>query len=240
MVSRKSFLIGILMLVFIPGCAGTIHEQKPVGKIKQTVTSELPGADIYWGKTQSNLQKTGYKTPYSKSISGKTWESWCYQVKREGYYDSEVICKDVTAGNRYVYFKLKPVEREVSLLIEKASKSNKFFDCLCYYWQLRDYEPFHADVAEFKVRLDRMVSQVQEETFSLITENQIDDAIILNCLSGRLWADHPAVRDSLNDVLKRKSSHLMSISKEYENVAGEKRAAIALLYALSAWRVSPC
>lgn len=239
MASRKSFLICFLMMVFIPGCASTINESKPVWKIKQTVTSEPLGADIYWGKTQSNLKKTEYKTPHSKSVSGKTWESWCYQVKKEGCYDSEVICRDVTPGNRYVYFKLKPVEREVSLIIEKASESNKFFDCLRYYWQLRDYEPFHADVAELKERLDRMLSQIREETSSLITKNEIDDAIILNCLAGRLWANHPAVRDSLHDVFKRKSSHLMSISKEYENVAGEKRAAMALLYALSAWRVSP-
>jgi len=49
------------MMVIIPGCASTINERKPIEKIEQTVTSEPLGADIYWGKTQSNLKKTGYK-----------------------------------------------------------------------------------------------------------------------------------------------------------------------------------
>ena len=120
MVSRKSFLLGILMVVLIPGCTSTISERKPEEKIKETVVSEPHGADIYWGKTQSNLEKAGYKTPHSRSISAKALESWCYQVKKEGYYDSEAICSDKTSGNRYVHFELKPLKKFTKEIIQKA------------------------------------------------------------------------------------------------------------------------
>lgn len=102
---RLRFLfLFILMVPFISGCVGNIHE---------IITCDPIGADIYWGKTQSNLENSGYKTPYSTSCSGSRWESWCYQVKKEGYHDSEIIC--TTPENyRHMDFSLKPIQTIVS------------------------------------------------------------------------------------------------------------------------------
>lgn len=86
------------------GCAGTIQE---------IITCDPPHADIYWGKTTSNLEKTENKTPHSRSISAATWEGWCYQVKKEGYHDSEIICRE-EEGYRYLNFQLVPLKTSIT------------------------------------------------------------------------------------------------------------------------------
>jgi hypothetical protein len=87
----------------IQGCASTYKER---------ITSDPPGADIYWGYAQSNFVDTDYVTPFERSIYGKAWEALCYQVQKKGYYDSEVICRSRETGDRLVHFDLiaKPVE----------------------------------------------------------------------------------------------------------------------------------
>ena len=98
----------------IQGCAST-H--------KERITSDPPGADIYWGYSQANFVDTEYVTPFERSIYGKSWEARCYQVKKEGYYDSEVICRSSESGDRHIHFDLRtrpteqarpPVTLEVS------------------------------------------------------------------------------------------------------------------------------
>lgn len=84
MITKSLQRIFILMVLFISGCATPTYE---------VITCTPLQADIYWGKTKSELEKTGYETPHSRSISGSSWENWCYQVKKDGYHDSEVICK---------------------------------------------------------------------------------------------------------------------------------------------------
>ena len=78
------------------------------GEIQETITSDPPGADIIWGKTKRLLMETGLKTPHTRSINADTLESWCYQVKMQGYYDSKIICRPDEKSNRIVNFKLKP------------------------------------------------------------------------------------------------------------------------------------
>jgi hypothetical protein len=85
MTMKSLFCFIILTMLFVSGCAGTLQE---------IITCDPPQADIYWGKTESQLKKTGYKTPHSRTISGSIWESWCYQAKKEGYHDSPVICRE--------------------------------------------------------------------------------------------------------------------------------------------------
>ncbi|MFC1862525.1 tetratricopeptide repeat protein [Thermodesulfobacteriota bacterium] len=99
MVRRVIFAIFLLLVLINPAWADTI---------KEIITSDPPGADIYWGKTKSGLQKTGLRTPQTRSIQAKTWEPWSYQVKSEGYYDSEVVSRPKESGDRKVHFVLKP------------------------------------------------------------------------------------------------------------------------------------
>jgi hypothetical protein len=89
---------------FLTGC---------IGPIQEVVLSEPYGADIYWGKTRSSLKLTGLKTPHSRSISASKWEFWCYQVKKEGYRDSEIICSP-EESNRLVEFYLRPVKTTIT------------------------------------------------------------------------------------------------------------------------------
>lgn len=100
----------------IQGCASTYKER---------ITSDPPGADIYWGYSQSNFVDTDYVTPFERSIYGRAWEALCYQVQKEGYYDSEVICRSSETGDRIIHFVLitKPVEEvQVPVALEANEK----------------------------------------------------------------------------------------------------------------------
>jgi hypothetical protein len=94
----------ILLMPFISACASTLQE---------IITCDPPQAHIYWGKTESTLEKTGHKTPYSRSVSGSNWEPWCYQVKKDGYHDSEIICRE-EEGYRYLDFRLAPFKTTIT------------------------------------------------------------------------------------------------------------------------------
>ena len=80
------------------GCL-TVHE---------VVTSEPYNADIYWGESEKTLAKSELKTPYSTIHRGMTLEPRCFQVKKDGYHESEIACR---AGEdyRHVHFDLKPL-----------------------------------------------------------------------------------------------------------------------------------
>ena len=93
------FLLIFLILPFLPGCASAPLE---------VITCTPPHADIYWGQSPTELKKTGYKTPFSREISGSEWEPWCYQVKKDGYHDSHVVCRD-KEKSRYINFNLDPL-----------------------------------------------------------------------------------------------------------------------------------
>jgi len=101
----------------IQGCASTYKER---------ITSDPPGADIYWGYSQSNFVDTEYVTPFERSIYGRAWEALCYQVQKEGYYDSEVICRSSETGDRIIHFSLiaKPVE-EVKVPVALEANEQK-------------------------------------------------------------------------------------------------------------------
>ena len=104
MSARKLLFLLVLIAPVIQSCASTYAER---------ITSDPPGADIYWGHSQSNFVDTDYVTPFERTIYGRSWEARCYQVRKEGYYDSEVICKPSEPGDRHIYFglRLKPVDR---------------------------------------------------------------------------------------------------------------------------------
>ena len=104
MFTKKFFYSIILLIPFFSACASTLQE---------IITCDPPQAHIYWGKTKSALEKTGHKTPYSRTISGSSWEDWCYQVKKDGYHDSEIICRG-EEGYRYIDFRLVPIKTTIT------------------------------------------------------------------------------------------------------------------------------
>jgi hypothetical protein len=103
--SRFSILYLILLLVLISRCASPTSQE--------IIFCDPPQADIYWGKTKGGLEKTGLTTPNSRSISASNLESWCYQVKKEGYYDSDIVCRG-EEGFRYLDFKLAPRKTSIT------------------------------------------------------------------------------------------------------------------------------
>jgi len=105
---RKVLLFVVLTVPAIISC-GTTH--------KENITSNPSGADIYWGYNRTNFVDTEYVTPFQRSLYGKAWESRCYQARKEGYLDSEVICKPSEMGDRHIHFDLRALPGEK---VEKA------------------------------------------------------------------------------------------------------------------------
>lgn len=95
----------LLLLALIPRCASSLSQE--------AIYSDPPRAEIYWGKTESSLVKTELQTPNTRSISAPNWESWCYQVKKPGYHDSEIVCRG-EEGFRYLDFHLIPIKTEIT------------------------------------------------------------------------------------------------------------------------------
>jgi hypothetical protein len=94
----------VLVFILMTGCAASTPE---------VITCYPPQADIYWGESPDNLKKTGFTTPHSRSISGAEREDWCYQVKKEGYKESDIICRKEEAY-RYLDFSLVPLKTTIT------------------------------------------------------------------------------------------------------------------------------
>jgi len=122
MVSRKLFLICVLMIAIISGCASKVPERKPITKIKDYVTSNPSGANVYWKKKYGDdvLGPIG-KTPFSRTISDEKIILRCYQVKKDGYYNSNIICRYVGEDDRHFHFDLKPIEKIITELQHSVS-----------------------------------------------------------------------------------------------------------------------
>ena len=97
-----SFFLGVLFI--LSGCASS-------GSISTVVTSDPSNAELYWGENGSDLRKTNYTTPYIEhnKRSNPVWTAWYYQVKKEGFKDSEVIFQPETKKDRSVHFELEPL-----------------------------------------------------------------------------------------------------------------------------------
>ena len=112
MFGRKSFLIFILLMAIMSGCASKVPERKPITKIKDYVTSNPSEANVYWKNKHSDevLGPIG-KTPFSRTMSDEEIRLRCYQVKKDGYYDSNVICRYAENDGHHFHFDLKPIEK---------------------------------------------------------------------------------------------------------------------------------
>jgi hypothetical protein len=83
--------------------------------LKTTITSKPSGATIYWGPSTDQLHETKRVTPQAITIKdvskGASWQDWCYQVKKDGYHPSEIVCLTRQSVDRHVNFELKSVAR---------------------------------------------------------------------------------------------------------------------------------
>lgn len=80
------------------GCL-TVHE---------VVTSEPYDADVDWGESEETLEKSGIMTPYSTIHRGMALKPQCFQVKKDGYHQSEIDCRP-SEDYRHVHFDLRPL-----------------------------------------------------------------------------------------------------------------------------------
>jgi hypothetical protein len=78
--------------------------------LKTIVTSEPSGATVFWGPSIDQLKETIHVTPRTETnVSlGANWKDWYYQVKKKGYYDSDIVFKSQDLKDRNVHFELKP------------------------------------------------------------------------------------------------------------------------------------
>ena len=107
MAAKKIFCSLIIAGYILSGCS-TINKNKT--SINENIASTPSEADIYWGKTEDNLKRTSHKTPFYRTISGSNIEAWCYQVRKNGYHFSKIICKPKQSGDRNVNFILEPIK----------------------------------------------------------------------------------------------------------------------------------
>jgi hypothetical protein len=113
LIGRVAFTIILSATIAVPSLA-----QQADTIIYETISSTPSGAEIFWGKTPDSMTRTEFKTPFSKHIEAKSWEPWCYQVKKEYYYDSLLICRPEDFGDRDVNFNLTPVEIPIGPQLE--------------------------------------------------------------------------------------------------------------------------
>jgi len=92
--------ISVLVLTFIiNGCT----------TLRMTITSDPPGADVYSGAYNNQLTPVNQKTPFTTTHTdiGAFFKPWYFQVKKAGYYDSEIIFRDKETADRVINFSLK-------------------------------------------------------------------------------------------------------------------------------------
>ena len=95
----------LLIIIIASGCEYVIKHQ---------ITSDPTGAVIYSGPDAQSLQKRNAVTPQIQSYTDidAHWKPWCYQVKKKGYWDSKITCKEMgnIGQDRYVHFVLNKKE----------------------------------------------------------------------------------------------------------------------------------
>ena len=99
-------LIASMMVFSFSGCAKHF--------IYEVVSSSPQGAEIYWGKTKSEMAWTPFTTLNSRFMEGDQWESWCYQVRKPGYLASDIICRPEGDENRTLTFNLTKIKTLVT------------------------------------------------------------------------------------------------------------------------------
>lgn len=85
--------------------------------IKTTITSEPPGAVLCWGPSIKEIKQTYHRTPVTLSddSGGPNWKACYFQVKKDGYVDSEIAFFPQQSTDRNVQFKLFPYPLKAKL-----------------------------------------------------------------------------------------------------------------------------
>jgi hypothetical protein len=102
-VSAYFFLL-LIVVALCNGCTSTVYEN---------IKSEPEGADVYVGETPDAFRKTDFKTPYSRKISASKIAPYCFQLKKDGYRDSEVFCR-AYEQSWLVNVKMKPIRTTIT------------------------------------------------------------------------------------------------------------------------------
>jgi dipeptidyl aminopeptidase/acylaminoacyl peptidase len=105
----KKILFFLLISTTLIGCVEQNIKQPPRQRtIYFTIESTPPGADIYWGDSKNTLTNSGFKTPFTEDITNiePSFRSLYFQVKKKNYFDSKVIFKRKTSGNRNIKYTL--------------------------------------------------------------------------------------------------------------------------------------
>ncbi len=98
MIEKTKCLITFLALLLpLAGCTSVMD-----------ITSTPSGATFYGGKTQAQMKKSDVTTPVHRTAFISKWESWCYKVTKEGYYDSKTLCLP-PERDRIIHFDLKKI-----------------------------------------------------------------------------------------------------------------------------------
>lgn len=85
---------------------------KPVERSILTVISEPSGASILVGPNSDTVQTRLGTTPYQlQNPNGRLWAKECYQLKKDGYHDTEVRCYDQVLGDRAIEMSLTPISQ---------------------------------------------------------------------------------------------------------------------------------
>lgn len=77
--------------------------------LRTKITSEPAGAKIYWGPSPGEMVETIHRTPLEEdsTVIGASWKAWYFQVRKEGYHNSEVVFLPRSNKDRHVHFPLK-------------------------------------------------------------------------------------------------------------------------------------
>lgn len=104
--------------------------------IKTTITSDPPGAVLYWGPTMEEIGRTLHRTPLSLSddSGGPNWKAGYFQVRKDGYIDSEIVLLSQQPIDRDYRFKLypNPLKAGISNAGVSLSWKDNSFDELGY------------------------------------------------------------------------------------------------------------
>jgi hypothetical protein len=80
-------------------------------EIKTSISSDPPGAQIYWGPSEDHLTKADMLTPWQEARVGigANYKDWYFQAKKEGYRDSEIQFLPYATSDRDIHFVLVPL-----------------------------------------------------------------------------------------------------------------------------------
>jgi hypothetical protein len=83
-------------------------------EIKTHISSDPPGAQIYWGPSKDLLTRADRLTPLQEDRVdiGASYRGWYFQARKEGYKDSEIRFLPYAISDRSVHFILIPVEEQ--------------------------------------------------------------------------------------------------------------------------------